>query len=303
MMAKRIAAAVVAITILVVVLLGDCLLKVDIFLNLALFVSTILCMLEFYRMCKAAGQTPFRGFGVVSSGLLVVLHWLSLPGTMERLGVAGGWPMRLRVEFVPLGLLIAVLGAFWLQATKRDNAKAFESISVTLLGALYVWFLPAFLVRIRHLGADGRLGGQDWIGIGTWLLVACIAVSKASDVGAFFTGSYLGKRKLITRISPRKTWEGAAGGLVAGTVMAVAIGRLALPESINVWAWIVFGILVGGLGQFGDLAESLLKRSGGIKDAGSMVPGFGGVLDLMDSLFISAPVAYFISVFMLGGGS
>ena len=135
-----------------------------------------------------------------------------------------------------------------------------------------------------------------------WLLVACITVSKFSDIGAFFAGRWFGRRKLIPRISPSKTWEGAVGGLVAGIITAVAVGRLALPGTVDIWRSIVFGVFVGGMGQFGDLAESLLKRAGGIKDAGDMVPGFGGVLDLVDSLLISAPVAYYISILMLGGG-
>ena len=148
MVGKRIAAAAVVIAVMAMVLAGDYFLELDALLNLVLVVGTVLCLREFYSMCEASEQTPFRGFGMVSSVLLVVFHWMSLPGTMERLGLGGYWMTRARGELVPLGLLVAVLGSFWLQATKRDNAKLYESISATLLGVLYIWFLPSFLIRI-----------------------------------------------------------------------------------------------------------------------------------------------------------
>jgi len=304
MVAKRIAAAFVVLAVLGGALTVDYLVGLDILFNVFVIVGTVIVLLEFYGICEGGGQTPFRAFGVVASLLLVALHWLSLPGTMEGLGLAGrDRLMGVRAELVPLGLLVAVLGTLWLQATKRDNAHAFESIGATLLGVLYVWFLPSFMVRLRHLGPGGQLGAEGWGGVGTWLLIACILTSKFSDIGAFFVGTFLGRRKLIPRISPKKTWEGVMGGLMASVVTAVIVFRIGLPELVDVWRSIAFGFFVGGLGQFGDLAESLMKRAGGTKDAGSIIPGFGGFLDVVDSLTISAPVAYIIAIFMLGGGS
>jgi len=285
-------------------LIVDYLVGLDVLFNLVVIAGTVIVLLEFYGICEGGGQTPFRAFGVVASVLLVVLHWLSLPGTMERLGLDGCERlMDVRGELVPLGLVVAVLGTLWLQATKRDNAHAFESIGATLLGVLYVWFLPSFMVRLRHLGPGGLLGADGWGGVGTWLLIACIVTSKSSDIGAFFVGTHLGRRKLIPRISPKKTWEGVMGGLLTSVVFSVIVFRIGLPEEVDVWRAIAFGFFVGGLGQFGDLAESLMKRAGGAKDAGRIVPGFGGLLDMVDSLTISAPVAYIIAIFMLGGGS
>ncbi len=303
MVGKRVLAALLVAAVVGGALYGDYLLGVDLLYNMVMVAVTVLALREFYRMCEAVKMTPFRTFGTVSAVLLVALNWLSLPGTMEWMGLgAGSWAMRARVDLVPVGIVVAILGAFWSQATKRDNAKAFESISSTLLGVMYVWFLPSFMVRLRHLGSTGELGGGDWVTTGTWLVVLCTCVSKISDVGAFFTGRHLGRHKLITRISPNKTWEGACGGLLAGVAMAVILGGFVLPQSVDIWRRIVFGVFVGGLGQFGDLAESLLKRAGGIKDAGGIVPGFGGTLDLVDSLMISAPVGYVIAAMMLGGG-
>jgi phosphatidate cytidylyltransferase len=279
----------------------DWLIGLDLFFNLLGTIVVLLALHEFYRMCEAVGMTPFRMYGAATCVILTVCLWFSLPGTIERFG-GPWWALRIRDDLVPLGLLAAVLGSFWLQATKRDNAKAFESISTTLLGVLYCWFLLSFLMRLRHIGADGRPGGPDWPGFGTRLVIACIAVSKVSDIGAFFIGRWLGRHKLITRISPNKTWEGAWAGLASSVVASIVVGQLVLPAAMDVWRLVVFGVFVGGMGQFGDLAESLLKRAGGIKDAGTLIPGFGGTLDLIDSLMISAPVAYFLSLLMLGGG-
>jgi len=279
----------------------DWLIGLDLFFILFGTVVVLLALREFYRMCEAVGMTPFRTYGAAACVILMTCLWFSLPGTLEWFG-GPAWALRIRDDLVPLGLLVAVLGSFWLQATKRDNAKAFESISATLLGVLYCWFLLSFLMRLRHVGANGRLGGPGWPDVGMRLLITCIVVSKFSDIGAFFIGRSLGKHKLITRISPNKTWEGAWGGLASSVVVAVITGRLLLPATMDVWRLVVFGVFVGGMGQFGDLAESLLKRAGGIKDAGELIPGFGGTLDLIDSLMISAPVAYFLSLLMLGGG-
>jgi phosphatidate cytidylyltransferase len=114
----------------------------------------------------------------------------------------------------------------------------------------------------------------------------------------------LGKHKMIRRISPGKTWEGAVGGAVASILAAVGFQQFVLAGmtggAYSLWMAVVFGLVVGIIGQSGDLAESLLKRGSGVKDAGNFVPGFGGVLDLVDSLLAAAPAAFLLYFLLLG---
>jgi phosphatidate cytidylyltransferase len=137
------------------------------------------------------------------------------------------------------------------------------------------------------------------------LIIYLILVVKASDIGAYLVGSTCGRHKLFPRVSPGKTWEGLAGGLATGVLMSVlfcawlrlgpvdphttAAGHLVIGP-VDAW---VLGFLLSAIGVLGDLIESLLKRSAGLKDSGNHVPGMGGVLDVLDSLLFAAPALYF----------
>lgn len=271
------------------------------FLALALVVVPVM-LKEFYALCEAGGLTPFPRFGVVVSVILVVLKWLGYPGVMEWLWVEGAksevW-WTLRPLLWPGGWAGAIFGALWLQATKRDNAATFESISTTLFGLLYTVFLASFLMDIRHLGGRGELGGLNWPSVGGLLTVTTVGVVKLCDVGAFTFGSFFGRHLMIRRISPKKTYEGATGGLLFGTATALIFYFWGAFPVKWWWCAVVFALVASVFGMYGDLAESLLKRGSGEKDSGALVPGFGGVLDLMDSLLVGAPVAYFLLVWMV----
>ncbi|MDR2253221.1 MAG: phosphatidate cytidylyltransferase [Bifidobacteriaceae bacterium] len=133
---------------------------------------------------------------------------------------------------------------------------------------------------------------------GRWLVLLLVAIPVASDTGGFFAGSYFGKHKMAPNVSPKKTWEGMAGSVALATVAGV--GGMILMDR----PW-YFGLALALLGSFsatlGDLAESMLKRSIGIKDMGSLLPGHGGVLDRVDSILMTAPFAYTVLA-LLGGG-
>jgi phosphatidate cytidylyltransferase len=119
-------------------------------------------------------------------------------------------------------------------------------------------------------------------------------VPKCGDIGAYFTGRLLGRHRMTPVLSPKKTWEGAAGGLAAAVLAAIGIDRLG-PEAGLRGDWVrevLFGLSLGVAGMFGDLAESLIKRDCRQKDASHVVPGFGGVLDVVDAVLFAAPVAY-----------
>ena len=151
-------------------------------------------------------------------------------------------------------------------------------ISTTLFGILYVSWFFSFLIKIRYLHA------------GLGFLAALLLITKLGDIGAYLIGSSFGKHPLIPRISPKKTIEGAFGGLLFSVLGALA-SRIFL--GFDYLHLILIGLGLGILCQLGDLSESLLKRDCGIKDSGSIFPGMGGVLDEIDSLLFAGPVFYF----------
>jgi phosphatidate cytidylyltransferase len=131
------------------------------------------------------------------------------------------------------------------------------------------------------------------------VLVIFLAAAKFTDIGAYFTGSFIGKHKMIPWLSPGKSWEGLVGGLATAAGISVLLAWLLLEgDQPPLRMWAIFGPVVGLAGQFGDLCESLLKRAAGAKDSGALVPEFGGVLDMLDSVLLSAPVATVVLVAM-----
>ncbi len=172
--------------------------------------------------------------------------------------------------------------------------------AAVLFGMMYLGVLPGFYLAIRQWHS-------------AWVVVAVMLITKSCDIGAYFTGRAIGKHKLIPWLSPGKTWEGLAGGLVFSTVLSTVLvmwanqaGMWTYEVSIGygytqdvpyeLWWWFgpLAGLLLGLLGQFGDLVASLFKRDAGVKDSGSTVPGFGGILDVLDSPIVVAPVAYWL---------
>ncbi len=164
---------------------------------------------------------------------------------------------------------------------------------------VYLGTLPGFYLLIRRWNSP-------------WVIIALILIVKSCDIGAYFTGRAIGRHKLIPWLSPGKTWEGLAGGLVLSglvAVVAVALGNaypLTTPASANpqaiatlvwpvpLWYAAMAGVILGAVGQLGDLTASLLKRDAGLKDSGRSIPGFGGLLDVVDSPIVVAPVAYWL---------
>ena len=297
--ARKLTAAVVMLAFAAGMLVADYFIGLDICLHVVIVILTPKGLSEFYAMCESREHTPFRKFGMVSAVLLVLLHWAATPGTLSWFGAPAWIEAHVGGELVIFGLVVAVLGALWIQATKRDNDRTFESISSTLFGVLYVWFLASFLVKLRHLGPDGVLGSEGWNHSGTGFLLSCLVISKFTDIGGYLIGRKYGRHKLIPRISPNKTYEGLVGGLAMSTAAAYLLWWSGFLPLGPAWSVAVFAILVGGMGTYGDLAESLLKRGSGRKDSDDLVPGFGGVLDVVDSPLLSAPVAYFLVILLL----
>ena len=243
---------------------------------------------EFFAMVRNVDLSPFRltglGFGIV---LLPYYVWA------EELKVLLGAQAMTAFLIAPLLLLILALMA---RAYTRPEGfgPQLKNIAVTLFGVLYIAVPMAFLILTRFLTEKLHSGGEGWD-----LVMLVVAVTKASDVGAYFTGTLIGRHKLAPKVSPNKTVEGAVGGLLTSALVAVIMVYGMNIHTLKdlghgLLATISFGIIIGVASQIGDLTESFIKRGTNIKDSGNLLPSFGGVLDLIDSFLIAAPVAYFV---------
>jgi phosphatidate cytidylyltransferase len=174
-------------------------------------------------------------------------------------------------------LTLALLAIFLYQYLNYGTSGVFANCGVNCLAILYLGLLSSFCVAIR-------------IDFGLWPLLMFVFVVKSADIGAYSIGSLYGKHKFSPKISPGKSWEGMAGAIVAAVI--VAIGFVISFDIIDLWAAIAFGIGMAFIGQLGDLAESMLKRDAEKKDSANKIPGFGGVLDIIDSPLVAAPFAY-----------
>lgn len=233
------------------------------------------------------GETGPQPWAVYGGTLLAVLGAggsVLFPSHAAVLGPLGGLALGLVA-----GLLLAVIGEL---ARYRGPGQVTTNLALSTFAVLYAGGLMSFLVALRLVG-----GGQ-W---GMVALVSLVAVVKLSDIGQYTAGRLFGRHKLAPVISPGKTWEGAIGGLVgalAGAWLTVWLVReLTTTDSFashtrSIVALVVYAIVVAIVGILGDLAESLIKRDAGVKDSSSWLPGFGGVMDLLDSLLLAAPVAY-----------
>jgi phosphatidate cytidylyltransferase len=172
---------------------------------------------------------------------------------------------------------------------QKDFSKMLIGVGMTLFGPLYLAFLGGFLVAMR-------VGFENHLYLSTHLLGYFFLVLMGSDTGAYFIGKAIGKHKLIPTISPGKTWEGLFGGFAAGALFAALSTFWFFPE-LPYLVSIPLAIVMSGVGVFGDLVESAMKRGADAKDAASVLPGHGGFLDRLDSLLLNAPILYYFARF------
>jgi phosphatidate cytidylyltransferase len=247
---------------------------------------------ELYHLLGAQRSVhwPAAVCGVLA---LNIAPWVVGDGTWIKLGMmfrtetlgqynASTWSVLLAiVVFFQLAICLVEMWRF------QQPGESFERMARTWMVIAYLGLLPSFFGQIRFLYPWGSPTG-------TTALALVIFVPKGCDIGAYFTGQLIGKHPMAPVLSPKKTWEGAIGGLALAAIFAVAIDRLAPASALgeNLTAQIAFGLTVGLAGMLGDLAESLIKRDCQQKDASQTVPGFGGVLDVIDSVIFAAPIAY-----------
>jgi phosphatidate cytidylyltransferase len=230
---------------------------------------------EIARMIRSVGTQPLGVTGPLGAAVLATCPvWLQL---LPGLRVGGG------MLWVPALLLPAVMIE---QMTAARTHDAIRRVGCTLLAIAYLGLGGAMILAIRiHYGVP--------------MLVLFLTAVKFADIGAYFTGKTWGKHKLIPWLSPGKSWEGLIGGLVASALVATGIVWLfGTEQTFALWKAPLFGLAMCLAGQFADLCESLLKRSADVKDSGALVPNFGGVLDIMDSPLIAAPMALVLLAFL-----
>ena len=186
-----------------------------------------------------------------------------------------------------VALFLIVVLATQMFRFQKDFSKLLTGVGMTVFGVLYVVFLGGFLVATR-VGFDAVLSSK--------LLLYFFLVNFGSDAGAYFVGKNLGKHKLNPKISPGKTWEGLAGGILFSAVFAALATLLFFPELPYQYS-VPLAIVMAAFGVVGDLAESAIKRGAGAKDAASILPGHGGFLDRLDSLLFNAPIFYYFARF------
>jgi len=235
--------------------------------------ACICSLWEFYRIVFNADGDILRGaviwWGyVIGLGIIVIAH---IAGSESVLVV-------LALNLVIVGLMSLFL--------YKSTPSIVNVIPKQVQGTVYIPLLLSFLVLIRR-DPDGM----------TWIFVL-LAIIFAGDISAYYVGSYLGRHKLCPAVSPNKTIEGSIGGLavnLCGGAVFKSVFLPVLPWSLSV----LFFLLIGVVGQAGDLFESMLKRVGSIKDSGTIFPGHGGILDRIDALLFAAPVAYFFKEYIL----
>jgi len=237
-------------------------------------------LVEFYGLAEKRGLACFKISGVIGGGLLMVGTFLHVTG---HLGTANGSPARVN-DFETSFLILFVLGLCVRQFVSRSNTLGIQAISTTLFGLMYVPWLLNFIQKINFFpGVEGK-----------YFLLYFILITKFSDMGAYIVGSLIGRHKLIPRISPGKTWEGFGGAIVVSTGASLVFVHF-LGDHMAGMNWVhavVLGVILSSTAVIGDLIESLFKRECGAKDSGNILPGIGGILDLLDSLLFNAPIMY-----------
>jgi phosphatidate cytidylyltransferase len=226
-------------------------------------------------------------------GLLLILianwpaHFPEVAGTLG--GDPWTWVLAAFVAVVIAAFLVEMALYQQPEAEATATGEVVARIAFTVLLAAYLGLLPCFLVQLRWPTTARAVDADVQGAVG---LALAIFIPKCCDIGAYFTGRFLGSHKMTPVLSPKKTWEGLAGGLATAVLCAVGINALGPVLPGGLLGACAFGLTLGLAGVLGDLAESLIKRDCRQKDASQIMPGFGGVLDVVDAILFAAPVAY-----------
>ena len=276
-----------------------------------LFTGIILAgALELGRLMQRAGLKPHMPWAAAMCAALMLSPWLCA-GEVLGDGIVD-------VEALPwhvVWLLVAVLGAAVAHLARGASPSALADLGATGLIILYLGFLPSFAIMLR---SDYNLADPAE---GAWIVLIILVIAFATDIGALYTGLAIGRHRLAPSLSPNKSVEGAIGGVAASVLVALAIRWialgldglgdqepetaadrlhqlmsqvLALPARLDITSVVILAALISVFSQAGDLFESALKRSAQVKDSSGLIPGMGGILDVLDGAIFAVPVAWFL---------
>jgi phosphatidate cytidylyltransferase len=241
-------------------------------LSLLIAAATLASTFEFYHMADLNKREPLAYFGLLWALALVLS------------------PHYRNTHMLPIAMTAAmVISLVWLLC-RSPRERAFHNWAWIVAGVLYVGWMLSYWLNLRFLDSKG-----------SWVYLAMFT-TFANDTGAFFVGGKWGKHHLVSAISPGKTWEGAIGGLLSALAAAIAISKIPIlfsPSPFTYWQIILLGFLISLFAQLGDLVESLLKRSTGVKESGKLLPGHGGVLDRFDSLIFVGAMVYYYALWVI----
>lgn len=242
--------------------------------------GTILCVLiallvipaqlELSKLAEVKNLKIFTPLAIIAS-ILFATTWY--------------WPQLIGISpaiYLSFVSAFSLLGLLLYQYFRYGTSEVLANCGVNYFSIIYLGLLGAFALGVR-------------IKFGPWALLMYIFVVKSADIGAYSIGSIFGRHKFSPKISPGKTWEGMAGAVATAIVVAILFAVIC--DIMVWWLAVIFGFCFAFLGQMGDLAESMIKRDAKQKDSASMVPGFGGLLDILDSLLPAAPFAYLFFIF------
>jgi phosphatidate cytidylyltransferase len=238
---------------------------------------SVLTLREFYVLMHGAGYDPFDRFGMTFGVLITLGPWLR---------AQFGWPTELLLPLAVVVFAVRLLG-------ERTPETRVEAMASTLFGIVYVAVMLSYLVAIITPLPGDTLSPNGRLLLSLWL----VAVAKFCDTGALLTGLSIGRHKMSPQISPKKTWEGAAGGVVCSMGIGALIAWLArdvFPPHMTPAVAALMAAPIGMIGIVADLVESIIKRRANIKDSGHTIPGIGGMFDLSDSIILVAPVGYLL---------
>jgi phosphatidate cytidylyltransferase len=238
---------------------------------------SVLTLREFYKLMQGAGLAPFDKLGMTFGGLITLAPWVE-----ARFGLPASHALALAV----IVFSVRILG-------ERDPENRVEALAATLFGLVYVAFMLQYLVRIVTPTPEVQVDATGRLLLFVWL----VAVSKFCDVGALLTGLAIGRHKMSPRISPKKTWEGAAGGVLVSMGIGAFVAWLArghFPPHMTPLVSALIAAPIALTAIVSDLIESVIKRRATIKDSGGIIPGIGGVFDVSDSLILTAPLGFFL---------
>ena len=249
-------------------------------LVLLLVAAATLATRELFDLAERQQIRPARVLGLVSAAVISPIAYAAIASPETRAVVDVAWPYAAAIW------LIAILT--WALLTRAPTDRPLAAVGVTVLAVAYAGALPAFLLDMRHHGH----GLRSWAG--AWLVFFPLVVTWVCDTAAMFGGRTFGGAKLAPTVSPGKTRSGSLAGVVGSLAVAPVFAAAVFPRvgvDVPLWQLLVVAAVLGVIGQIGDLAESLFKREAGVKDSSQLIPGHGGVLDRLDSLYFVIPAA------------